>query len=412
MPTLPIARVSRSSEDGRSRAHHVGRVASIPRLPYLAFTGERLRERNLRNLLDFIAEAEAAALLDQSALKTLFAATLGRLVDSDGVMLTGFDANLQRTVTTATDARVVELRAREPELWRSCLAHHPTATTFKATHGVGPLRFSEVLAPRAYRRLPIYDYFFRPVGVEYKLDVRAWTADPHHVDVGCWRERRDFDEQERAILGALQPYLTISLRRGTSLTLSTTLRDTFGLTAREAAVLALIVRGQRPPEIARELMIAPSTACRHIERVYRRLGASSRPQAIAQVLRHVATASPDATETIRELLAPFDASAPLAPYNLTGRETEVLILAAGGDNNHQIAQRLDVRPETVKKHLHHVYAKLGVAGRGRAAALALAVTAATADKPHPRPTTASGDPHTTPDPRRENATHRHTATPE
>ena len=372
-------------------AHHAGPVVSIPRLPYLAVTGERLRERNLRNLLDFIAEAEAAALLDQTALKTMFAATLGRLVDSDGVMLTGFDSDLQRTVTTASDPRVVERRAQEPELWASCLAHHPTVTTFAATHGVGPLRFSEVLAPRAYRRLPIYGYFFRPVGVEYKLDVRAWLGE-HPVDVGCWRERRDFDEQEREVLGALQPYLTISLRRATSLTLSTTLRDAFGLTAREAAVLALIVRGQRPPEIARELVIAPSTARKHIERVYRKLGVSSRPRAIAQVLQHVATASPGATETIRELLARFDASAPLAPYNLTGRETEVLILAVGGDNNQQIAHRLDVRPETVKKHLHHVYAKLSVAGRGRAAALALALTTATPDMPHERPMSAHGDP--------------------
>src|SRR5262249_53126625 len=151
------------------------------------------------------------------------------------------------------------------------------------------------------------------------------------------------------------------------------LRDTFGLTAREAAVLALIVRGQRPPEIARELVIAPHTARRHIERVYRRLGVSSRPQAIGQVLKHVAAASPGAGETIRELLTSFDVSAPLAPYNLTGRETEVLVLAAGGDSNQQIARRLDVRPETVKKHLQRVYAKLGVAGRGRAAALALAL---------------------------------------
>lgn len=138
-------------------------------------------------------------------------------------------------------------------------------------------------------------------------------------------------------------------------------------------------------------MIAPGTASKHIERIYRRLGVSSRPQAIAQVLQHVATASPGATETIRELLAHFDASASLAPYNLTGRETEVLVLAVGGDNNQQIAHRLDVRPETVKKHLHHVYAKLGVAGRGRAAALALALTTATPDMPHERPMSAHGD---------------------
>jgi DNA-binding CsgD family transcriptional regulator len=339
-------------------------------LAYLRATSERLRERNLRTLLDFVAEVEAAALVDEPALKTLLVANLGRLVASDGVMLTGFDRRLEQTVTTASDPRVAALRTRDPALWASCLGHHPTVVAFASTRGLAPLRFSDVLTIRAYRRLPIYEYFFRPCGVEHKLDVRVWPTG-HHVDVGCWRERRDFDEQEREVLGALRPYLTVILRRATGTAIASRLRDAFGLTAREAAVLALIVRGHRAPEIARELVIAEGTARKHIERIYRKLGVSTRSQAIARVLQQKAAASAGATEAIRELFGRFDVDDPVAVYGLTGREAEVLVLAAAGDTNAEIASRLGVRPETVKKHLDHVYAKVGVAGRGRAAAHAL-----------------------------------------
>jgi DNA-binding CsgD family transcriptional regulator len=341
-------------------------------LAYLRETGERLRERSVRSLLDFVAEVEAAALIDESALKTLLVARLGRLVASDGVMLTGFDSRIEQTVTTASDPRVPALRTREPALWASCLGHHPTVVAFGSTRGAAPLRFSDVLAVRAYRRLPIYEYFFGPCGVEHKLDVRVWPTG-HHMDVGCWRERRDFDEQERELFGALRPYLTVILRRATSATIATRLREALGLTAREAAVLALVVRGHRAPQIARELVIAEGTARKHIERVYRKLDVSTRAQAIARVLQDNATMSSGAADVIRELFGRFDVDNPVELYGLTGREAEVLILAAAGDTNAQIASKLGVRSETIKKHLDHVYAKVGVGGRGRAAAHALAL---------------------------------------
>src|SRR5206468_3405756 len=101
------------------------------------------------------------------------------------------------------------------------------------------------------------------------------------------------------------------------------------------------------PEIARELVIAEGTARKHIERVYRKLGVSTRSQAIAQVLQQKAAASADATEAIGELLGRFDVDDPVAVYGLTGREAEVMILAAAGDANAQIASKLGVRPETV-----------------------------------------------------------------
>ena len=323
---MRIAR-RQSVERGRKvAAHHAGPVVSIPRLPYLAVTGERLRERNLRNLLDFIAEAEAAALVDQAALKTMFAATLGRLVDSDGVMLTGFDSDLQRTVTTASDPRVVERRAQEPECGpRAWLTIPPSRHSRPRT--ARAVRFSEVLAPS---RLP------PPADIRYSFGRSAWntssTCGPGWanttVDVGCWRERRDFDEQEREVLARASalPHDLAAARDQPD--------------AEHHAARRLWpdgARGRRPgPYRARP---AP-TRNRPRARDRPQYGPQAHRARIPQAGRIVAPAGhrpspparrhrlPGRHRDHRELLARFDASAPLAPYNLTGRETEVLILAA------------------------------------------------------------------------------------
>lgn len=48
---------------------------------------------------------------------------------------------------------------------------------------------------------------------------------------------------------------------------------------------------------------------------------------------------------------------------LTEREREILACAASGRGNKEIADQLCLSPDTVKTHLHHIYQKLGVAGR-------------------------------------------------
>jgi LuxR family maltose regulon positive regulatory protein len=51
---------------------------------------------------------------------------------------------------------------------------------------------------------------------------------------------------------------------------------------------------------------------------------------------------------------------------LTARELEVLRLLAAGAPNRAIAEQLVVTPETVKKHLSHLFDKLEVANRTQA----------------------------------------------
>jgi DNA-binding NarL/FixJ family response regulator len=60
-------------------------------------------------------------------------------------------------------------------------------------------------------------------------------------------------------------------------------------------------------------------------------------------------------------------AAPAEDPDLTPREREVLILIAGGRSNKRIALELGVAEKTVKTHVGHVLAKLGVSDRTQAA---------------------------------------------
>ena len=56
---------------------------------------------------------------------------------------------------------------------------------------------------------------------------------------------------------------------------------------------------------------------------------------------------------------------------LSARELEILLLAARGLSNHQIASSVHLAEATVKRHLANVYQKMGVSSRGEASREAL-----------------------------------------
>jgi DNA-binding NarL/FixJ family response regulator len=55
----------------------------------------------------------------------------------------------------------------------------------------------------------------------------------------------------------------------------------------------------------------------------------------------------------------------------TDREHEVLRLLAAGNSNHEIGEALGISDGTVKIHITHLFAKLGVTSRAEAIATAL-----------------------------------------
>jgi two-component system, NarL family, response regulator LiaR len=85
------------------------------------------------------------------------------------------------------------------------------------------------------------------------------------------------------------------------------------------------------------------------------------PQAAARLLREV--------------------RAPESPEALTERESDVLKLLARGKANKEIARELEVGEQTVKSHVGHILAKLGVQSRTQAALHAVRIGLVPADAP-------------------------------
>ena len=75
-------------------------------------------------------------------------------------------------------------------------------------------------------------------------------------------------------------------------------------------------------------------------------------QAVAALSRPVATAASRA-----------------ATYGLSEREADVMELVAQGAANSDVARTLFISEKTVKNHINHIFAKLGVTSRGHAVAL-------------------------------------------
>jgi two-component system, NarL family, nitrate/nitrite response regulator NarL len=66
---------------------------------------------------------------------------------------------------------------------------------------------------------------------------------------------------------------------------------------------------------------------------------------------------------------PASTEASAAVAALTAREREVALLLQRGLSNKEIAGRLEIRPATVKNHVHKILVKLGVRRRGEAVAV-------------------------------------------
>jgi HD-GYP domain-containing protein (c-di-GMP phosphodiesterase class II) len=74
----------------------------------------------------------------------------------------------------------------------------------------------------------------------------------------------------------------------------------------------------------------------------------------------------DAVDAVLDAAGQPRTRRPHGVADLTARETEVLVLLAGGASNRQIATRLGMAPKTAGNHIEHIYVKTGV--RSRAAA--------------------------------------------
>jgi DNA-binding CsgD family transcriptional regulator len=169
------------------------------------------------------------------------------------------------------------------ELW-TC-ARTVELNRHKLASGAGPVVLSDVFH-RRLRHAPDFNANLREVGAVDEIHVdldppRQWKA-----EVAVYRSR-DFGPRERLILQLARPHLaaayrTAVLRRRLAVDPQTLER----LTSREREVMDGVAEGLSNREIARALVVEPSTVRKHLEHIYAKLGVGSRTAALAKLRVH------------------------------------------------------------------------------------------------------------------------------
>lgn len=277
------------------------------------------------------------------------------------------------------------------EVFRCHVREHPLITDSLRGRSDGARKVSDLLTASAFHRLGIYGEFFRPMRIEDQFAITVPLPSPLVIGVALDRSSRSFTEADRELLDLARPHVIDAFRAEAAIGEIT--GQNAGLEhALDAAGAAMLL-------LARDgtLVHATPRACRWLAEYFP--GSRSTPAELDAWIRRArderqaalrpptpfVVERPDRRLTAR--LAPdlpdghwlvlLDeqaqslAPSALRPLGLSLRECEVLACVATGKTNADVAILLGISVGTVKKHLEHIFDRLGVETRSAAVVRAL-----------------------------------------
>jgi len=318
-------------------------------------------------LLEFVHGSEGVPFLDRTSARDYILRGLSELVVSDCVLYRFWDDKLQRLATTATEPQVQAAQDAGAKAWRAIVARreHPVVAYWNETGDDRAIRLSDVMGQPALHRLEIYNQFWRPYAIERIMGARVQISPRYLVDLSCYRIGSDFSKRDQAVLEYARFYVGQIVQRAEVAPLVAASVASLGVSPREAEILAWVARGKTNREIGTGLFLAAGTVKKHLDNIYRKLSIRTRTEAAVLALAAGLAARLDIETPIPRDLA-------RNALGLTGREADVLVLAATGKTNSEIAASLGFAPGTAKRHLENLYRKLEAGTRTEAATLALA----------------------------------------
>jgi len=162
-------------------------------------------------------------------------------------------------------------------------------------HGHNPAahtaRISDLMPEREFRGTPLYDEYYRAVGIGYVMALPIHVEGRELVSFVFNRHDRDFTDRDRACAEAIRPLLGNLYRMVRALEA----RAAWGvpspvvpaspsdpLTAREREVLQCLCGGKTDCDIASILGISHRTVHKHLQRIYEKLGVETRTAAVSR----------------------------------------------------------------------------------------------------------------------------------
>jgi DNA-binding CsgD family transcriptional regulator len=251
-----------------------------------------LRRSDLKQTLEFLEEAAGSTALEPFPRPVL--ASLRRLIPSA--------AAAWHEWSVAGGRYRCELSSSDPDrtlrVWEAYPHHRHEDPLAGGAPGAGappkhlvgrPVKLSDVVGRRAFRRTGLYADVCRPLDVDDVMKLFLPARNGVACSLVLDRSGRDFSERDRAVLHRLQPFLVhlVECARARRLDATIPRRCDDGwegvLTRREREVLALVAEGRSNREIARVLWVSPATVRTHLEHVYAKLGVHSRTAAAGRI---------------------------------------------------------------------------------------------------------------------------------
>ena len=331
---------------------------------------------------------------DVASLRDRTMAGLRGLLRPDGVGYTEIDLVSGEAGMWSDPPEVAE-RA-DTEAFVELLHQHPIAAYHERNGGRHAVQLSDFLSRRELHGLDLYNEFYRPLEVEHQLAISVDAPGPLSIPISVHRGNGAFSERDRAVLTLLHPHLQDAHRRLAAKLSAARVLEALG-EAHGTALVALsrddrieLVTGRArewlgkyfgeswdgadalPPRLSSWIdavgargqearALDASAECLTVRRPGTQLSIRYLPGGSWWehdiLLLEERRARPDPEE--------------LRQRGLTPRETEVLLCAADGRTDGEIAQELSISPRTVQKHLQSTYRKLGVITRTAALARAL-----------------------------------------
>ena len=155
---------------------------------------------------------------------------------------------------------------------------HAIGEHFRRTGDLRPRMMSDLLRPREWRALDLYNLYFAPLVYELKFGVPSRAG---YTKMFLFHSsRRDFTERDRLVVGLLRPYLE---RIDETFAAQARISSDLPLTRREREILGWVEHGKTNNQIAQILWIAPGTVKKHLDNVYEKLGVRTRVAAVMRL---------------------------------------------------------------------------------------------------------------------------------
>ena len=311
-------------------------------------------------------------------------AEIDALIPSDSSSYNEVDPLAERALVVA---RPDPITPEQLEIWERWAHQNPSLMYVLRTGDGSARRISDFLTLDELHELELYTHVYSTIGVEYQVSTALPAPGPMVLGVALNRGDRDFSDEEVALLDALRPHLVQAYRHAQLITEHR--RALAGVTgALDSEGRAFSVVGQPLAGPARFLLArhfgnsgdelpGPVQFWLNEEVAAFRLGdAHQLRQPLVSVqdgsrltVRFVPGGQGPDLLWMAEQPSETD-STPLQQLGLSAREAEVLWLLSRGQQTKQIAETLGISTGTAKKHLEHVYRKLGVSNATGAVAQA------------------------------------------